>query len=142
MHLFFLTHNAILPFNCGIQHLNKRKHLFHLFCCNTRCVFEPWRVYEPGYNAGKYSTYVGHLNQIEKLMDFNLPQFLLEISYNSATYFSRYSQLKVCFKVLKLDAILLDVNFYFLCILSTTVIKIHIPLSHLRSKGSTSVYFS
>ena len=37
--------------------LNGPRHLFLSFCCNARCVFEPLRVFEPGFNTDKYGTY-------------------------------------------------------------------------------------
>ena len=40
--------------NFGTRHLNGPKHLFYSFCCTTRHIFEPLRVYEPGFNTDKY----------------------------------------------------------------------------------------
>ena len=44
--------------NFGTRHLNGPRHLFHSFCCTTRHLFEPLRVYEPGFNIDKYGTYI------------------------------------------------------------------------------------
>ena len=40
--------------NFGTQHLNGPRHLFCSFCCTTRHIFEPLRVYGPGFNTDKY----------------------------------------------------------------------------------------
>ena len=42
--------------NIGTRHLNEPKRLFHLFCCNTRRIFELLHVHEPGFNTDKYGT--------------------------------------------------------------------------------------
>ena len=51
-------YSTILTFiefnNFATQRLNGPRHLFHLFCCTTRFMFEPLRVYEPGFNMDKY----------------------------------------------------------------------------------------
>ena len=44
--------------NFGTQCLNGPRHLFHSFCCTTQHIFEPLRVYEPGFNMDKYSMHV------------------------------------------------------------------------------------
>ena len=43
--------------NFGIRYLNGPRCLFHSFCCTTQCIFEPLRVYEPGFNRDKYGSY-------------------------------------------------------------------------------------
>ena len=40
--------------NFGTQHLNGPRRLFLSFCCTTRRIFEPLRVFEPGFNMDKY----------------------------------------------------------------------------------------
>ena len=40
--------------NFGTWRLNGPWHLFYSFCCTTRCIFEPLRVFEPGFNTDKY----------------------------------------------------------------------------------------
>ena len=42
--------------NFGTRQLNGPRHLFISFCCTIRCIFEPLRVYEPGFNTDKYGT--------------------------------------------------------------------------------------
>ena len=60
---------AFIKFNnFGTWRLNGPRHLFHSFCCTTRSVFEPLRVYEPGFNTDKYGksqheTILADLNQ-------------------------------------------------------------------------------
>ena len=53
-----LMYGTILTFikfiNFGTRHSNGPRHLFHSFCCTTRHIFEPLRVYEPGFNTDKY----------------------------------------------------------------------------------------
>ena len=55
-------YSTILTFirfnNFDTQHLNGPRHLFHSFCCTTRRVFEPLRVYEPSFNTDKYGVYI------------------------------------------------------------------------------------
>ena len=57
-----MMYETILTFikfnNFGTRHLNKPSHLFHSFCCTTWRIFEPLRVYEPGFNMDKYGMYV------------------------------------------------------------------------------------
>ena len=57
---------AILTFikfnNFGSQHLNGPRHLFHSFCCTTWRIFEPLRVYEPGFNMDKYGILILAIN--------------------------------------------------------------------------------
>lgn len=33
-------------------------HLFLSSCCTTQHIFDPLRVYEPGFNTDKYNTYI------------------------------------------------------------------------------------
>ena len=40
--------------NFDTQRLNGPRNLFYSFCCTTRSIFEPLRVYEPGFNTDKY----------------------------------------------------------------------------------------
>ena len=40
--------------NFGTRCLNGPRRLFHSFYCTTRRIFEPLRVYEPGFNMDKY----------------------------------------------------------------------------------------
>ena len=40
--------------NYGTRGLNEPRCLFHLFCRTTWHIFEPLRVYEPGFNMDKY----------------------------------------------------------------------------------------
>ena len=53
-----LTFGTILRFikfnNFGTRHLNEPRRLFLSFCCTTRRIFEPLRVFEPGFNTDKY----------------------------------------------------------------------------------------
>ena len=44
--------------NFGTRRLNQFRYLFHSFCCTTQCIFEPLRVYEPGFNTDKYGTHI------------------------------------------------------------------------------------
>ena len=44
--------------NFGSRRLNGPRHLFHSLCCTTQHIFEPLRVYEPGFNTDEYATYV------------------------------------------------------------------------------------
>ena len=44
--------------NFDTQHLNGPRCLFILFCCTTRCIFDPLRVFEPGFNMDKYGMHV------------------------------------------------------------------------------------
>ena len=44
--------------NFGTRCLNEPRRLFHSFCCNTWRIFEPLRVYEPGFNTHEYGMYV------------------------------------------------------------------------------------
>ena len=37
--------------NFGTRCLNGPRHLFHSFCCTIRHIFEPLRVFEPGFNT-------------------------------------------------------------------------------------------
>ena len=57
--LISIMYGTILAFlklinNFGTRHLNGPRHLFHSFCCTTRRIFEPLRVYELGFNSDKY----------------------------------------------------------------------------------------
>ena len=52
--------------NFGTWRLNGPRHLFHSFCCTTRCAFKPLRVYEPAFNMDKYDIYI-----------YNIPDYLL-----------------------------------------------------------------
>ena len=40
--------------NFDTQRLNGPRCLFPSFCCTTQHIFEPLRVYEPGFNTDKY----------------------------------------------------------------------------------------
>ena len=40
--------------NFATRRLNGPRHLFYLFCFTIRHIFEPLRVYEPGFNMDKY----------------------------------------------------------------------------------------
>ena len=44
--------------NFDTRRLNDPRRLFHSFCCTTRRIFEPLRVYEPGFNTDKYGMYI------------------------------------------------------------------------------------
>ena len=51
----FGTISRFIKFNNFVtQHLNGARHLFVLFCCTTQHIFEPLRVFEPGFNMDKY----------------------------------------------------------------------------------------
>ena len=51
----FGTISRFIKFNNFVtQHLNGARHLFVLFCCTTQRIFEPLRVFEPGFNMDKY----------------------------------------------------------------------------------------
>ena len=57
---FSIMYCTILVFikfnNFGTQHLNGPRRLFLSFCCTTRRILEPLRVFEPGFNTDKYGT--------------------------------------------------------------------------------------
>ena len=52
-HLRFIKFN-----NFGTRCLNEPRRLFLSFCCTTRRIFEPLRVFQPGFNTDKYGMYV------------------------------------------------------------------------------------
>ena len=49
--------------NFGTRHLNGPRHLFLSFCCTTQRIFEPLRVFEPGFNMHKYGTLLAIFNK-------------------------------------------------------------------------------
>ena len=52
---------AFKKFNdLGTRHLNGPRCLLHSFCCITWHIFEPLRVYEPGFNTDKYGIPIHH----------------------------------------------------------------------------------
>ena len=59
--LIFHEYGTILTFikfnKFGIRCLNDFRRLLHSFCCTTQRIFEPLRVYEPGFNTDKYGTF-------------------------------------------------------------------------------------
>ena len=68
--------NTILLFikfnNGGTWSLNGPRCLFHLFCCNTRHIFELLCVYEPGFNTDKYGTDTHSNRPICKMWDYRI----------------------------------------------------------------------
>ena len=64
--------NTVLSFikfnKCGTRHLNGLRHLFHLFCCTTQCIFEPLHVYEPGFNMDNYGAIIFVVVFIKKVL--------------------------------------------------------------------------
>ena len=57
-----ITSGTILRFikfnNFGTRCLNWPRNLFLSFFCTTQRIFEPLRVFEPGFNMDKYGTYI------------------------------------------------------------------------------------
>ena len=53
--------------NFGSRHLNGPRRLFYSFSCNTRYIFEPLHVYEPGFNMNKYGNYILYLDLLQPI---------------------------------------------------------------------------
>ena len=55
----FSTISRFIKFNnLGIRRLNGLRYLFLSFCSTTRRIFEPLRIFEPGFNTDKYGKWI------------------------------------------------------------------------------------